>query len=115
MGAAVAGIEAAALVALAVAYAVGLGAHTESSGPRTLASMALFLVGAMLLGAVARAYLRVMTWQRMASLVANALLIPVGISVVRGNGALIGIPVLALALAGVVAALLTRTADPDPG
>ncbi|MFN8097394.1 MAG: hypothetical protein U0Q21_03790 [Dermatophilaceae bacterium] len=106
----VCGIEALALVVLALAYAVGIVRRTEDSLARTLASLVMFLVGAALLAAMARAWRAGAAWPRMATLVVNALLVPVSFSVIRGNGVLIGLPVCALALAGVAAAIL---AHPD--
>lgn len=107
----VCGVEALALVGLAVAYAVGLARGTEDSIARTLASIALFLAGAGLLLSMARSWRSGATWPRMATLVVNALLVPVSFSVLRGNGILVGAPVLALALAGVVGAIRAPNAE----
>ena len=111
LGVTVALIEAAALAGCALAYAVGLGTHAAASRSRTLASIALFLVGAMLLLAIARGFRRGQTWERSASLVFNALLVPVSLTVITGNGPFVGIPVLALAIVGIVAALLMNGVD----
>ncbi|MCA0290051.1 MAG: hypothetical protein LCH82_00055 [Actinobacteria bacterium] len=113
MAAAVVALEALALVGLAAGYAVGIAEETESSLSRTLASIGLFLVGATILALMARAWLRGQEWQRMATLVLNALLVPVAFSVIRGNGALVGVPVLLLAVTGVTAALLAGSSTPD--
>ena len=110
----VCGLEALLLVGAAAAYLAGVVHETESSLPRTLASMALFLVGALLLGAMARAWLHGASWPRMATLVVNALLVPVSITVIRGNGPLVGVPLLALAVCGVVAAIRAGDSDPSP-
>lgn len=110
----VCGIEALLLVGAAAAYLAGVVHKTESSLPRTLASMALFLVGALLLGAMARAWRFGASWPRMATLVVNALLVPVSITVIRGNGPLVGVPLLALAVCGAVAAIRAGDSDPSP-
>ena len=110
----VCGLEALLLVGAAAAYLAGVVHETESSLPRTLASMALFLVGALLLGAMARAWRHGASWPRMATLVVNALLVPVSITVIRGNGPLVGVPLLALAVCGVVCALRAGDSDPSP-
>ena len=68
---------------------------------------------ATILASMARAWLRGQEWQRMATLVLNALLVPVAFSVIRGNGALVGVPVLLLAVTGVTAALLAGSSTPD--
>ncbi len=101
-------VEALALVGLALAYAVGILRGTEDSLARTLASLVMFLVGAGLLIAMARAWRAAAGWPRMATLVINALLVPVSFSLLRGNGILVGLPVCALAVAGVASAILAR-------
>ncbi len=98
-------IEALALLALTLAYAVGMARDAEESLVRSLASAALFVVAAALLVAMARAWRAGAGWQRMATLVVNALLVPVSFSVIRGNGVLIGAPVLLVAVCGIVAAI----------
>lgn len=100
------------LVALIVAYVIGISRHDESDLGRTLASIGLFLVGAAILVAMVRGWLRAESWPRMATLVLNALLVPVGFSLIRGPGLLAGLPVLALAATGVVAAI---SAGPQEG
>lgn len=109
-------IEALGLVGLAIAYAVGIVRGEEESLARSLASAALFVVGAALLGAMARAWRAGAGWPRMATLVVNALLVPVSFSVIRGNGVLVGVPVLLLAGCGILAAIAAgdRTSV-DPG
>ena len=61
--------------------------------------------------AIARGFRRGQTWERSASLVFNALLVPVSLTVITGNGPFVGIPVLALAIVGIVAALLMNGVD----
>lgn len=107
----VCGIEALLLLALIGAYAVGIAHGSEASLARALSSAAMFLIGATLLAAMARGWRSGARWPRMATLVVNALLIPVSISVTRGNGLLIGLPLLLLAVAGVVAAI--RAGGPE--
>jgi hypothetical protein len=102
---AVLGLEALGLVGLIVLYVIELSAAKAESAGRTLASIALFVVGLLILLAMIRAWRRSDGWQRMATLVLNALMIPVGFSAVRGWGMWIGGPALLLAGAGVVAAL----------
>ena len=105
VAAAVVAIEALLLVALAAAYGIGIRQDAESSLGRALASIALFIVGATILGWMARAWLQGQIWPRMATLVLNALLVPVSFTMIRGDGVLIGAPVLLLGLSGVAAAL----------
>jgi len=105
---AVLGLEALGLVGLIVLYVIELSA---AKAGRTLASIALFVVGLLILLAMIRAWRRSDGWQRMATLVLNALMIPVGFSAVRGWGMWIGGPALLLAGAGVVAALAASGED----
>lgn len=104
-------LETLGLVGLIVLYVVELAAAKAGSAGRTLASIALFVVGLLILVAMIRAWRRGDGWQRMATLVLNALMIPVGFSVTRGWGIWIGGPALLLAIAGVVAALAAPGAD----
>lgn len=111
VAAAVLALEALALVALAGVYAVGLGRHDEADFGRALASIALFIVGAGILASLARGWLRGQSWPRMATLVLNALLVPVAFSAIRTWGMLVGLPVLLIAIVGVVAALSSEHSD----
>ncbi|HNQ06615.1 MAG TPA: hypothetical protein PKH97_05445 [Tetrasphaera sp.] len=108
---AVLGLEALGLVGLIVLYVIELSAAKAESAGRTLASIALFVVGLLILLAMIRAWRRSDGWQRMATLVLNALMIPVGFSAARGWGMWIGGPALLLAGAGVVAALAASGED----
>lgn len=107
-------LEALGLVGLIVLYVIELSVAKADSAGRTLASIALFVVGLLILLAMIRAWRRSDGWQRMATLVLNALMIPVGFSVTRGWGIWIGGPALLLAVAGVVAALAASGPDETP-
>ena len=88
-----------------------LGRHDEADFGRALASIALFIVGAGILASLARGWLRGQSWPRMATLVLNALLIPVTFTAIRTWGMLVGLPVLVIAIVGVVAALSSEPSD----
>lgn len=108
--AAITAVEAIGLLVLAGGYLVGVEQGAEDSLSGSLGSIALFLVGAVLLAAMTRAWLTGGSWQRMATLVINALLVPVALTSIRAWGMAVGIPVLVVAITGVVAAM--RAGDP---
>ena len=99
------------LLALIAAYAIGIREDIESDLGRTLASIALFLVGVVILLTMARGWLRGQSWPKMATLVVNALLVPVSFTVISTWGAMVGIPLLALAVLGVLAGLSASSGD----
>ena len=105
------GLQALTLAGFAVFYVVELVLGEGSDGTRVLMSAVLILVGAAGLGAVARGWLGTASWPRTPTIVWNAILLPVGLSLVQGNRTLVGWLVIVVALVVIVAAWLAR--DPD--
>ena len=105
------GLQALTLAGFAVYYVVELALGEGSDAVRVLMSALLILVAAAGLGALARGWLGVAGWPRTPTIVWNVILLPVGISLIQGNRALIGGVVIVVALVVVAAAWVTR--DPD--
>ena len=105
------GVQALALAGFAVYYVVELVLGEGSDAIRVLMSALLILVGATGLGVLARGWLGVSAWPRTPTIVWNALLVPVGISLIQGNRVLIGWLVVVVAIVAIGAAWITR--DPD--
>ena len=105
------GVQALALAGFAVYYVVELVLGAGSDAIRVLMSALLILVGATGLGVLARGWLGVSAWPRTPTIVWNALLVPVGISLIQGNRVLIGWIVVVVAIVTIGAAWIAR--DPD--
>jgi hypothetical protein len=100
--AALVGLEALGLLAVAVFYVVELAVATEDDVGRALVSAGLALVAAVGLGLVARGMLAGRRWARSPALVANLLVVPVAIGLLQGGRWYVGLPLLALAVAVLV-------------
>jgi hypothetical protein len=105
------GVQALALAGFAVYYVVELVLGEGSDAIRVLMSALLILVAAAGLGALARGWLGVAGWPRTPTIVWNALLVPVGISLIQGNRVLIGWLLVVVAIVAIGAAWIAR--DPD--
>ena len=105
------GLQALALAGFAVYYVVELVLGEGSDATRVLMSALLILVAAVGLGVLARGWLGDASWPRTPTLVWNAILLPVGISLIQGNRAVIGWVVIVVAIVAIGAAWVTR--DPD--
>jgi O-antigen/teichoic acid export membrane protein len=107
-------LHAVVLLGLVVFYFVELGLGASDDATRVVMSALLILVFAVLLGVLARGWLRGDNWPNTPTIVWNILLLPVAWSLVTGGKALIGVPLLVLAFAGVVVAARAKTtSEPD--
>ena len=111
LAAALTGLQAAVLVGFAVFYVYELAVGEGSDATRVIMSALLILVGGVGLAALAKGWLGDATWPRTPTIVWSALLVPVGIGLVRGNQTLVGWAVLGVAVATAAAALLVPTPD----
>ena len=105
------GVQALTLAGFAVHYVVELVRGEGSDATRVLMSALVILVGAVGLGALARGWLGPAAWPRTPTILWNAILVPVGISLVQGTRVAVGWLVIAVAIVTVVAAWRAR--DPD--
>ncbi len=105
------GLQALTLAGFAVYYVVELALGEGSDAVRVLMSALLILVGAVGLGILARAWLGGASWPRTPTIVWNAILLPVGISLVQGTRVAVGWAVLVVAVVGIGAAWVAR--DPE--
>jgi len=105
------GVQALALAGFAVYYVVELVLGEGSDAIRVLMSALLILVGATGLGVLARGWFGGSAWPRTPTIVWNALLVPVGISLIQGNRVLIGWLVVVVAIVAIGTAWIAR--DPD--
>lgn len=111
LAALVTGLQALALAGFAVFYVVELVLGEGSDATRVLMSAVLILVGAVGLGLVVRGWLGTAQWPRTPTIVWNAILLPVGFSLVQGTRVLVGWTVIVVAVVAIVAAWVAR--DPD--
>jgi hypothetical protein len=111
LAALITGLQALALAGFAVFYVVELVLGEGSDATRVVMSAVLILVGAVGLGLLARGWLSTAQWPRTPTIVWNAILLPVGLSLVQNTRVLVGWTVIVVALVAVVAAWVAR--DPD--
>ena len=105
------GVQALVLVGFAVFYVVELASGEGSDAVRVLMSALLICVAAVGLGALVRGWLGTASWPRTPTIVWNALLLPVGISLIQGSRVAVGWLVLLVAVVVIGAAWVAR--DPD--
>ena len=105
------GLQALALAGFAVYYVVELVLGEGSEAARVVMSALLILVGAVGLALLTRGWLGDASWPRTPTIVWNALLLPVGISLVQGTRVAVGWVVLVVALMAIGAAWVAR--DPE--
>jgi hypothetical protein len=111
LAALITGLQALALAGFAVFYVVELVLGEGSDATRVLMSAVLILVGAVGLGLLVRGWLGTAPWPRTPTIVWNAILLPVGLSLVQGTRVLVGWTVIVVAVVAIVAAWVAR--DPD--
>ena len=111
LAALITGLQALALAGFAVFYVVELVLGEGSDATRVLMSAVLILVGAVGLGLLVRGWLGTAQWPRTPTIVWNAILLPVGLSLVQGTRVLVGWTVIVVAVVAIVAAWVAR--DPD--
>ncbi len=105
------GLQALTLAGFAVFYVVELAVGEGSDAVRVVMSALLILVGAVGLGILARGWLGDASWPRTPTIVWNAILLPVGFSLVQGTRVAVGWVVLVVAVVGIGAAWVAR--DPE--
>ncbi len=107
------GLQALTLAGFAVYYVVELALGEGSDAVRVVMSALLILVGAVGLGLLARGWLGDASWPRTPTIVWNAILVPVGISLVQGTRVTVGWAVLAVAVVGIGAAWVARDSETE--
>jgi hypothetical protein len=105
------GLQALTLAGFAVYYVVELALGEGSEAVRVVMSALLILVGAVGLGILTRGWLGAASWPRTPTIVWNAILLPVGISLVQGTRVAVGWVVLVVALVAIGTAWVAR--DPE--
>ena len=111
LSALIAAVQALTLAGFAVFYIVELVLGEGSDAVRVVMSALLIMVGAIGLGVLARGWLGAASWPRTPTIVWNAILLPVGISLVQGTRVVIGWAVLVVAVVAIGAAWVAR--DPE--
>jgi Na+-driven multidrug efflux pump len=106
-------IQALALLGFVGFYLWELTQDSSDDVARVVMSALLILVFAVGIGALARGWLRGDNWPNTPTVVWNALLLPVGWSLVQSDHGLIGALVIVIALLGIIAAIRADTKDRD--
>ena len=106
-------LQALALLGFVGFYLWELTQDSSDDVARVVMSALLILVFAVGIGALARAWLRGDNWPNTPTVVWNALLLPVGWSLVQSDHGLIGALVIVIALVGILAAIRADTRDHD--
>lgn len=105
------GMQALLLAGFAVYYVVELVLGEGSDATRVLMSALLILVAAAGLGALGRGWLGAATWPRTPTLVWNAILLPIGLSLIQGDRVAVGWVVIVVAVVVIGAAWVAH--DPE--
>ena len=113
VAAAICGGQALALLGFVVFYLWELGQDSADDVTRVVMSALLILVFAVGIAALARGWVRGDNWPNTPTVVWNALLLPIGWSLVQSDHGLLGALVIVVALAAIVAAIRADTSDPD--
>jgi hypothetical protein len=100
------------LLGFVVFYLWELGQGASDDATRVVMSAVLIAVFAVLLGLVARGWLRGQDWPKTPTVVWNVLLLPVAWSLIQADRALVGVGLGLAAVAGVLAAVLAQSAEP---
>lgn len=106
-------LQALALVGFVGFYLWELTQDDADDTTRVVMSALLILVFAVGIAALARGWVRGDNWPNTPTVVWNALLLPVGWSLVQSGRGLVGALVVVVALAGIVAAIKADTTDED--
>lgn len=113
VAAAICGLQALALLGFVGFYLWELTQDASDDATRVVMSALLILVFAVGIAALARAWVRGDNWPNTPTVVWNALLLPVGWSLVQSGRGLVGALVIVVALVGIVAAIRADTTDED--
>ena len=113
VAAGICGLQALALLGFVGFYLWELTQDSSDDVARVVMSALLILVFAVGIAALARGWVRGDNWPNTPTVVWNALLLPVGWSLVQSDHGLIGALVIVVALAGIVAAIRADTTDED--
>jgi len=105
------GLHVAVLLGFVGFYLWELGQGAADDALRAVLSTVLIAVFAVLLGLVARGWLRGQDWPKTATVVWNVLLLPVSWSLFQGGQRVVGVVLGLVALAGAVAAVGARTGE----
>ena len=111
VAAAICGLQALALLGFVGFYLWELTQDSADDVGRAVMSALLILVFALGIAALARGWARGDNWPNTPTVVWNALLLPVGWSLVQSDHGLIGALVVVIALVGIVAAIRADTTD----
>jgi hypothetical protein len=106
-------LQALALLGFVGFYLWELTQDSAADVTRVVMSALLILVFAVGIAALARGWLRGDNWPSTPTVVWNALLLPVGWSLVQGDRGLVGALVILIALIGILAAIRADTRDRD--
>lgn len=104
-------VEAAALAALCVLYVLEIIRGASDSLGRAVVGVLLIALVALGLAVLAKGWLGTAAWARTPTMVWNALLLPVALSLAQSGHPALGLLVGAVALAALVAAVVARSAD----
>ncbi len=107
------GLQALTLAGFAIFYVVELALGEGSDAIRVVMSALLIVVGAVGLGILARGWLGAASWPRTPTIVWNAVLLPVGVSLIQGTRVAVGWAVLVVALVGIGAAWAAREPETE--
>ena len=113
VAAGICGVQALALLGFVGFYVWELTQDSADDVARAVMSAVLILVFAVGIAALARGWVRGDNWPNTPTVVWNALLLPVGWSLVQSDHGLVGALVVVVALVAVVAAIRADTADED--
>lgn len=113
VAAGVCGVQVVALLGFVAFYLWELTQDSGGDVARVVMSALLIAVFAVGIAAMARGWLRGDNWPNTPTVVWNALLLPVGWSLVQGDRTLVGALVIAVALVGIVAAIRANTTDTE--
>ena len=113
MAAGICALQALVLVGFVGFYLWELTQDSSDDAVRVVMSALLILVFAVGIAALARGWVRGDNWPNTPTVVWNALLLPVGWSLVQSDHGLIGALVIVVALAGILAAIRADTTDED--
>jgi inner membrane protein involved in colicin E2 resistance len=113
VAAGVCAVQVVALLGFVVFYLWELTQDSGGDVARVVMSALLIAVFAVGIGAMARGWVRGANWPNTPTVVWNALLLPVGWSLVQGDRTLVGGVVIVVALVGIVAAIRANTTDTE--
>jgi len=113
VAAGVCSVQVVALLGFVVFYLWELTQDSGGDVARVVMSALLIAVFAVGIAAMARGWLRGDNWPNTPTVVWNALLLPVGWSLVQGDRTIVGALVIVVALVGIVSAIRADTTDTE--